>query len=117
MAEVDITAIPILELRALLQDITDTRKPRGKRYKLPSLIALIVLGTLGGLPRIAHIAQWAKKLPRELLKELGFRAGQVPSHTTLHRITYSVDVDEFTKIAREFCKKHKSALVEKRIYG
>lgn len=82
------------------QHVTDPRKPWGKRHEFASLITLMVLGNLCGLPCVAHIAEWAKSLSAKTLRLLGFRAGLAPSHATLHRVSASINVDEFVSAGR-----------------
>jgi len=105
MPMINVEDIPLVELVKQFESLTDPRKRFGKRHKFSSLVSLIVLGNLCGLPCIAHIAEWAKRLPNQTLRLLGFRAGLAPSLATLHRVSVAVNVNEFVDVGRVICKK------------
>ena len=111
MPTIDINALPIGTLMELIgKKLSDPRQAIGKRFRLDSVVTLIVLGNLCGFPCIAHIAEWATKLSREVRTKLKLKGPKVPSHTTLHRVSKMVDVNEFLDAARAFQRKNSGRL-------
>jgi len=103
MPTIDIKQLPIKTIMELLGNkLSDPRQPIGKRFRLDSIVTLIVLGNLCGFPCIAHIAEWAKELSKEVRLSLKLKGLKVPSHTTLHRVSKMVDVGQFVDAARAF---------------
>jgi hypothetical protein len=76
-------------LLAALNTVADGRKPRGVRYPLGSVLALCVLGFMCGCENMSQIRRFGLKR-KALLKELGFRRGQVPSVSGFSRIVGGV---------------------------
>lgn len=89
-------------LRSVLVKIKDWRKRRGKRYRLEAILLLLCVGLLCGKRGPTSISRWAKKLPYQLRCQLGFRAGIIPSASTLCRMLWHLDVDQLEQKLSEW---------------
>jgi predicted transposase YbfD/YdcC len=79
----------------VLDAVTDPRKARGLRYRLPLLLALAVLSVAAGAKTFVEIAEYAGDLPAWLLAELGVCSWSgTPSCWTFARVLARVDHDE-----------------------
>lgn len=94
---VDVNRLPLEGkggLIEVLREIMDPRKPRGIRHPIESVLALSVMATLSGMQSFEAIAEWAKDLPKDLLRRLRCWCHQAPSEPTFRRVLQSVDADE-----------------------
>jgi predicted transposase YbfD/YdcC len=69
-----------------LEQLTDQRKRRGKRYALPMLLLLVILAKLAGEDRPAGIADWIRNRDRELRGALGIPWKRMPHESTFRRL-------------------------------
>lgn len=79
----------LLDLDALhsrLEQLTDRRKARGKRYALPMLLLLVILAKLAGEDQPAGIADWVANRGAELRAALGLSWKRMPHESTLRRL-------------------------------
>ncbi len=97
-------------LYAYFQQVSDTRKAKGKRYPLAMLLLLMMLAKLGGEDNASGIADWVANRV-EVLHELKvIQQEKVPCHMTYRRILQdTIEPDEFEKVAQDF---HKGRLEE-----
>jgi predicted transposase YbfD/YdcC len=91
-----------VSLRAVLEGrLTDTRKPRGKRHRLPSLVSVLVAGVASGHGGPLAVAQAAAGWDQEVLAAHGCRVSPrtglrvAPSASMLDRLGKLLDADEF----------------------
>lgn len=73
-------------LIAVLAEIPDFRKARGKRHSLRAVLALVCAAILCGVRSYGAVAQWARDYDRDLVMALGFTHPQPPCAATLHTI-------------------------------
>ena len=86
-------------LYCAFEELTDTRKDRGKRYAL----VLVVLAKLCGEDQPYGIAQWVRERAEQLTKLLGLSRPKLPSHNTYRRILRDiVHTDELQAVVRRF---------------
>jgi hypothetical protein len=85
-------------LARALDEVPDPRKPKGKRYRIGPILCLAICAMLCGSRSLYAIAQWGKDHGPEIARALGFRNGQSPDVSTLHRIFTRMDVDRFEAI-------------------
>ena len=92
------------------QQITDSRKPKGKQYSLPTLLILIFLAKLCGKDNPVEIADWAKNEAEELVLLLGLKHTRMPHHNTYRRVFQKiVDKDEFEQMMNEYHQQQRDA--------
>lgn len=93
---VDVNRLPLLGKGGLidvLKRLTDPRHRRGIRHPFESVLALSVMATLSGMRSFEAIAEWAKDVPKEILKQLRCWCHQAPSEPTFRRVLQRVDAD------------------------
>ena len=104
----------IIDLGSLykkLAELSDTRKPRGLRYRLPVILVLMVLAKLSGEDTPSGIAEWAQYRTKTLSSYLNLDRKQMPHHSTYRRIMAEVlDADELEFLVSDY-------LIGKRYFG
>jgi hypothetical protein len=101
----DIEKLPLAGaggLFSVLGAITDPRKRRGIRHRVPSIVALAICATLTGAKSFIALAEWAADQSRETLTKLGAKRGKPPSERTFRRVLHSIDVDEVDRCVGEW---------------
>jgi hypothetical protein len=78
-------------LIAVLSELEDPRKPRGKRHPLASTLALAVVATLCGYKSYAAIAEWGRNYGADWVRALGFRRDQPPCASNLFYLFRRLD--------------------------
>jgi hypothetical protein len=94
---VDVNRLPLEGAGGLievLREMVDPRKRRGIRYPLEALLTLAVMASLSGMRSYEAIADWAKDLPKELLRGLKCWCWRAPSEPTFRRVLSMVDADQ-----------------------
>jgi hypothetical protein len=94
---IDVNRLPLEGRGGLLEalgEILDPRKRRGIRHPFRSVLALSVMAALCGMRTYEAMAEWAKDLPKEILKRLRCWCHQAPSEPTFRRVLQSVDAEE-----------------------
>ena len=92
---------PVSVRAALEGQLTDTRKPRGKRHPLPSLVSVVVAGVASARGGPLAVAQAAAGWDQEVLAAHGCRVSPrtglrvALSASTLDRLGKLLDADEF----------------------
>ena len=92
---------PVSVRAALEGQLTDTRKPRGKRHPLPSLVSVVVAGVASARGGPLAVAQAAAGWDQEVLAAHGCRVSPrtglrvAPSASMLDRLGKLLDADEF----------------------
>ena len=72
-------------LTEYLQQVTDRRCRRGRRYSLPFLVTVIVLAKLAGQNKPSGIAEWVQLRRRQLVRAFNCQRETVPSLNTIRR--------------------------------
>ena len=81
-------------LSAILAQIPDPRKARGRQYSRLALLLLVLVGLLSGANSQRALARWGQNTGRARLRCLGLLGRQSPSQPTLHRLLRDVDVNQ-----------------------
>lgn len=104
----------IIDLGSLykkLSELSDTRKSRGLRYRLPVILILMVLAKLSGEDTPSGIAEWAQHRAETLSSHLNLKRDRMPHHSTYRRIMADViDVNELEFLVSDY-------LIGKRYFG
>jgi len=86
-----------------LLKLTDVRKAKGKLYRLETVLMIVILAKLCGEDTPLGIAEWAQHRREELVKLLGLRRPNMPSHHTLRRImAHVVYPEEVERLVGEY---------------
>jgi predicted transposase YbfD/YdcC len=96
----------IIDLGSLykrLDELSDTRKPRGLRYSLPVILIVMVLAKLSGEDTPSGIAEWAQYRTETLSSHLNLKRKQMPHHSTYRRIMADViDAEELELLVSDY---------------
>lgn len=84
----------IAPLAAILAQVPDPRKSRGRQYPWVPLLLLVVVGLLCGANSQRALARWGQNTGRARLRRLGLTGPHSPSQPTLHRLLRDVDVQQ-----------------------
>lgn len=94
------------------EQISDPRKPQGKRYRLIDLLVLIFLAKLSGQDKPLEIADWAKNHADELMKILKLKRNWMPHHNTYGRVFQDVISEaEFKAMMESYHQQEESGEV------
>jgi hypothetical protein len=77
---------------AVLKDVADPRKARGKQVEWDFIWGVIATAMLSGQRGAAAIAHWAARQAGPLLAAFRPRTGRIPSESTLRRALQRVDI-------------------------
>jgi predicted transposase YbfD/YdcC len=97
------------ELRAVLAQVTDPRKPRGVRHGLVVVLTTAVCAVAAGARSFVAIAEWVADLPDKVAEHLG-TAARCPSESTIRRVVQDVDADRFDAALATFVQQQCTAL-------
>jgi DDE_Tnp_1-associated len=83
-------------LLAYLAQVSDPRRPRGRRHPLVAILALAAAAVLTGARSMTAIAEWAADTPQAVRAALGTRRDGpthwvVPTESTIRRTLAGVD--------------------------
>lgn len=96
----------IIDLGSLykkLEELSDTRKARGLRYRLAVILVLIVLAKLSGEDTPSGIADWAHYRAETLSAHLKLKRKRMPHHSTYRRVMAEViSPDEFEILVSDY---------------
>ena len=84
----------IAPLAAILAQVPDPRKCRGRQYPWLALLLLVVVGLVCGANSQRALARWGHNTGRTRLRRLGLLGSRSPSQPTLHRLLRDVDIDQ-----------------------
>src|SRR5919202_3486235 len=98
------TALPLdpASLFALLAQLPDPRKRRGRRYPLAAVLAVIVLAKLAGETSLSGIAQWARRRAAWLCPLLQVAPHRLPCATTYTLLCAKVDSTDLNRRLPKF---------------
>ena len=80
-----------------LAQVTDHRKPKGRRHDLAAILVVVVVARLCGANSVYAAAQFAQTMPQEALRRCGIRYNArlgrhvPPSHKTIKRTIRAID--------------------------
>ncbi len=102
--------INLSHLYGRFQQLTDKRKPKGKRYALETILLATFLAKLCGEDKPSGIAEWVQLRGEWLAGMLGLKRITMPSHHTYRRVfANGVDRNEFEALARAQHRRHGKA--------
>lgn len=90
----DVGVFNVGGLLSRLEELTDTRSPKGLRYALAPVLLLIILAKLSGEDTPYGIADWIKSRGRVLREAFHLCWRSMPHHNTVRRIMEQVVVPE-----------------------
>jgi predicted transposase YbfD/YdcC len=91
------------ELMARLEQLTDRRKARGKRYSLPFLLTAILLAKLAGEDTPKGIADWLKLRRQQIVAAFKLKRTSVPAYNTIRRtLAGTLSAKELQRSLRQF---------------
>ena len=97
--------IDLSSLYAGFQELSDKRKPKGKRYALATVLLGIFLAKLCGEDKPSGIAEWVRLRGDWIVKLLGLKRESMPHHNTYRRVlANAIDEEEFEQLVR---KRHR----------
>lgn len=86
-----------------LQELSDIRKARGKRYSLTTLMMIILLAKLSGADTPTAIAEWGNHHQDDLKTILQIHPKRMPERSTYRRLlAYKVYETEVERMVREY---------------
>jgi predicted transposase YbfD/YdcC len=86
-----------------VQQLSDPRKARGKRYSLVTLLVIILLAKLCGQNTPVEISDWASNHAEELIRLLKLKRSWTPHHNTIRRVFHHIlDEAEFERLVRDY---------------
>ena len=97
------------ELRTVLKQVTDPRKPRGVRHGLVVVLTTAVCAVAAGARSFVAIAEWVADLPTAVAEHLGTDQ-RCPSEATIRRVVRDVDADRFDAALATFVQQRCAAL-------
>jgi predicted transposase YbfD/YdcC len=96
----------ILDLDSLYAHLTqlkDSRDPRGVRYSLVTILLFLLLGKFAGQDTLSGIADWVAERIDALSELFHLQTVRAPHGSTYGRLmAYVIDLDEFSRLVREF---------------
>jgi predicted transposase YbfD/YdcC len=95
--------INIGSLYLQLEQLKDSRKPRGLRYPLVTILVLMLLAKLCGQDQVSGMAEWVKHRGEQLIELLKLSRKTMPHHSTYRRILADIiQVEELEQISRAY---------------
>ena len=91
---IDVNRLPLQGqggLMEMLGTVVDPRKPRGVRHPVVTVVAIAICAALSGARGFNAIAEWAKDLTRDTLRQLGSKRWEPPSEPTIRRVLQHLD--------------------------
>lgn len=106
----------ITELMMSLEQLTDSRQARGKRYELSYILTLIILARLAGEDTPKGVAEWLKLRQKQVIAAFKTGRDSVPAYNTIRRtLADTIKEEEVQNVFRLFLYRqyggHQSILV------
>jgi predicted transposase YbfD/YdcC len=89
-------------LYEVLRQVTDRRKPCGKRYEAPLVLTLVLLAKMSGQRGMSGIAQWARLRIGWVRKHLSLPRNSLPCGNTYHNVCNHIDLAELNQRLADF---------------
>ena len=91
------------ELMERLEQVSDQRKARGKRYSLPFLLTAILLAKLAGEDTPKGIAEWLRLRQEQIVAAFELSRSSVPAYNTIRRtLAETLSAEELQRNFRQF---------------
>lgn len=109
-----------LSLYHVFEQLTDERRPRGKRYNLALILSLLIIGKLAGMTTLTAIAEWVRWRADWLRQVLPGTRATFPCVATYSNVLQAVEAEQvvqviahlFTRLeAQRRCGEESSRLV------
>lgn len=97
---IDVNQLPLKGqggLIDLLATVVDPRKKRGVRYSSVAMLALALCACISGVKSYDGMGDYAKSLPPDALRLLGFKRGKPPSESALRKFLQRLDPEEMDR--------------------
>ena len=101
--------IDALSLYHVMEQITDERHPRGKRYRLALILSLLIVGKLAGMTTLTAIAEWVRWRADWLRQVLPGAREQFPCVATYSNVLRTVDADQVTQVLASWLTRLEAA--------
>jgi predicted transposase YbfD/YdcC len=95
-------AADVQTLYAVLAQVTDRRKRRGKRYEAALVLTLLLLGKMSGQSAMSGIAQWARLRIEWVRTQLSLARASLPCGNTYHNVCDHIDLAELNQRLADF---------------
>lgn len=89
-----------------LANVPDFRRREGRRYPLPALLVMIIMSIMSGRFGYREIARFLQANQKELVKRLGLKRKQMPSHVTIRTVLMDLDFDALNEAFRAWVQTH-----------
>lgn len=89
-------------LYAVLSQVTDRRKARGKRYDAALVLTLLLLGKMSGQSKLSGIALWARLRIEWVRTQLPLTRDSLPCGNTYQNMCDHIDLDELNQRLADF---------------
>jgi predicted transposase YbfD/YdcC len=89
-------------LAAMLADVPDPRKARGKRHPWALILTLVGAALVGGARGMEAVLRWVAERQEELVRQLQPPRGVLPSGSTLRRAVRALDCAALEQRVRAF---------------
>ena len=97
---IDVNQLPLKGqggLIDLLATVVDPRKKRGVRYSSVAMLALALCACISGVKSYDGMGDYAKSLPPDALRLLGFKRGKPPSESALRKFLQRLNPEEMDR--------------------
>jgi len=97
---IDVNQLPLKGqggLIDLLATIVDPRQKRGVRYPSVAMLALALCACISGVKSYDGMGDYAKSLPPDALRLLGFKRGKPPSESALRKFLQRLNPEEMDR--------------------
>lgn len=97
---IDVNQLPLKGqggLIDLLATVMDPRKKRGVRYSSVAMLALALCACISGVKSYDGMGDYAKALPPDALRLLGFKRGKPPSESALRKFLQKLNAEEMDR--------------------
>jgi predicted transposase YbfD/YdcC len=89
-------------LHAVLAQVTDRRKRRGRRYEAALVLTLLLLAKMSGERGLSGVAQWARLRIEWIQEQLSLRDNRLPCGNTYQNVCDHIDLNELNQRLANF---------------
>jgi predicted transposase YbfD/YdcC len=89
-------------LYAVLSQVRDKRKPRGKRYEAAMVLTLMLLAKMSGQKGMSGIAQWVRLRIEWIRSQLSLTRATLPCGNTYQNVCDHIDLGELNQRLADF---------------